>query len=221
MDDDVATEVKTSLLRHLWYLTQPVVVLGLFDPEVGLQERGNIAQILLQQQQPAQFVVRKTAFPTHIIQAGQSTLSSFVGPDSWLLFSLLGTDHAWLTLPPAQWSDNVHYAEMSTVIRDLAVVNDTAERCIKDIQDYANAANDGDHRGNIILVSASHRIKIPSFLKNEMEENLWSLYFSAENRYFCWTNNLLRYLMYGSVISSASEKHARQYNFHILSYFWV
>ena len=53
MDDDVATEVKTSLLRHLWYLTQPVVVLGLFDPEVGLQERGNIAQILLQQQQPA------------------------------------------------------------------------------------------------------------------------------------------------------------------------
>ena len=86
---------------------------------------------------------------------------------------------------------------MSAVIRDLAVVNDTAERCIKDIQDYANAANGGDHRGNIILVSASHGIKIPSFLKYEMEENLWSLYFSAENRYFCWTNNLLRYLMYG------------------------
>ena len=120
-------------------------------------------------------VVRKPAFPTHIIQAGQSTLSS-IGPDSWLLFSLLGTDHAWLTLPPAQWSDNVHYAEMSAVIRDLAVNNDTAEHCIKDIQDYANAANDGAHRGNLILVSASHRIKIPSF-KNEMEGNIWSLYF--------------------------------------------
>ena len=146
---------------------------------------------------------------------------SFVGPDSSLLFSLLATDHAWLTIPPAQWSDNGHYAEMSAVIRDLAVVNDTAERCIKDIQDYANAANDGDHRGNIILVSASHRIEIPSFLKNEIKENLWSLYFSAESHYFCWTNNLLIYLMYGSVISSASEKHARQYNFHILSYFWV
>ena len=61
---------------------------------------------------------------------------------------------------------------MAAVVRELPVVNDTAKRSIKDIQDYANAANDGDRRGNIIIVSASHRIKIPSFLKKEMEENL-------------------------------------------------
>ena len=30
----------------------------------------------------------------------------------------------------------------------------------------------------------------------------------------------MKYFMYGSVISSASENHTRQYNFHILSYSW-
>ena len=61
---------------------------------------------------------------------------------------------------------------MYNVVSDLSVVNDTAERSIKDIQDHADSANDRDQRQNIILVSQSHRIKIPNYLKNEMEEKL-------------------------------------------------
>jgi len=44
--------------------------------------------------------------------------------------------------------------------------------CIKDVTEYANVAMDGGYRGDIMLVSCSHRVKIPSFLKIEMEENL-------------------------------------------------
>jgi len=99
-------------------------------------------------------------------------LASFLGPRSWLAFSLLGNDDGWLDLPPAQWSGDGRYQEMASIMSDLAVVNDAADRGVKDIQDYANAARDGDQRGNIILVSGSHRIKMHSFLKNEMEENL-------------------------------------------------
>ena len=61
---------------------------------------------------------------------------------------------------------------MGAIIDDFVVVNDTAERCIKDIQDFANAARDGDYHGNNVLVSASHRLKFLSFLKNGMEEQI-------------------------------------------------
>ena len=61
---------------------------------------------------------------------------------------------------------------MSTILRDLAVANDAAEQCVRDIQEYANAASYGNQRGNIILESESHCVRIPIFLKNEMEENL-------------------------------------------------
>ena len=61
---------------------------------------------------------------------------------------------------------------MAEIIHSLSVVNDTAERCVKNVQDFANAARDGTHRERIILVANSHRVKIPSFTKNEMEENI-------------------------------------------------
>ena len=57
------------------------------------------------------------------------------------------------------------------IVNRIVVVNDAAERGIKDIQEYANAAGDSEDRGNIVLVSNSHRVKIPVFSKNEMEEN--------------------------------------------------
>ena len=47
-----------------------------------------------------------------------------------------------------------------------------AEHCVKAVQEFANAAWDGMYRGDIILVSSSHRMKIPTFSKNEMDENL-------------------------------------------------
>ena len=43
------------------------------------------------------------------------------------------------------------------VVRDLKVVNDLAERCIKDIQEYANLAKDSVHRDNILLFVSDHR----------------------------------------------------------------
>ena len=61
---------------------------------------------------------------------------------------------------------------MQAVIQHLQVVNDIAEHGVKDIQEYANVAQDGAYRERIILVSNSHRLKLPEFLKNEMEENL-------------------------------------------------
>ena len=46
---------------------------------------------------------------------------------------------------------------MSNFIRDLKVVNDLAERCVKDIQDYKNTANDAVHRDEILTVASDHR----------------------------------------------------------------
>ena len=89
-----------------------------------------------------------------------------------MAFELLGNDSAWLALDPMQWEADQRFLHMAEVIRSISVVNDTAERCVKAVQEFANSAQDGDYRGDIILVSNSHRFKIPSFSKNEMEENI-------------------------------------------------
>ena len=100
-----------------------------------------------------------------------TTRESLLEPRSRLIFEILNTEDGWLTLPPEQWTENEDYVSMAALVRQLSVVNDAAERSIKDSQDYDNVASDGAYRENILLVSGSHRAKLPDFLKNEMEEN--------------------------------------------------
>ena len=54
---------------------------------------------------------------------------------------------------------------MKEIVNSLSVVNGTAERGVKDIEDYTNVAKDGCHRHRIILVANSHRSRVPHFLK--------------------------------------------------------
>ena len=58
------------------------------------------------------------------------SLSSLVGPRTWLLFNLLQLDEAellWLTLPSNVWLDHLGFSS-------LGVVNDAGERAVKLIQ---------------------------------------------------------------------------------------
>ena len=171
-DRQIGDAVKTSIKRHQWYLSEQLVVFCLFDPDLSDNDKAAVGAALLACQQPNPFPTGKPQFPNNRLFRGAPTLASFVGPNSYLVFHLLGMDHGWLALPPPAWLADQRYQEMADVINSISVVNDTAERCVKNVQDFANAARDGAHRGRIILVANSHRVKIPTFTKNEMEENI-------------------------------------------------
>ena len=51
----------------------------------------------------------------------------------------MGVEGAWLRQDPDEWETNDDYLLMRDIVRDHAVRNDVAERCVKDIQDYANS----------------------------------------------------------------------------------
>ena len=154
-------------------MTQQLVIFGLFDRELDDEVRIAMATTLHATPRPAIFPLGKPEFPVNILLYGNNlTLEDFIGPNSWLLFDLLGCYGRWLALPLAQWEEDEEYKQMCSIVCNIPVVNDAAERGVKDVQDYANSANDGAYRGKIVVVANTHRVKIPQFLKNEMEENL-------------------------------------------------
>ena len=66
------------------------------------------------------------------------------------------------------------YVSMRETHSPLEVVNNTAERGVKDIQqEYANAARDNSQTERIILVSNSHNVKMREFQKSEMKYNIF------------------------------------------------
>lgn len=133
--------VQGSVLNHLWYLTQELVIFGLFDDALPQEERQAMAEKLLVSPRPDNFEPGKPHFPTNLM-TGSPTLDSFVGERSWLIFHKLEADGVWLGQSVAEWNKNNEYAKMKECIRDLKVVNDLAKRCIKDIQEYADLAKD-------------------------------------------------------------------------------
>ena len=55
------------------------------------------------------------------------------------------------------WLDNEDYTLMKDTIKDLKVVNDAAERCIKDITEYRDWAQDTQHPEDILIVVNDHK----------------------------------------------------------------
>ena len=99
-------------------------------------------------------------------------LDSFVGPRSWLLFDKLGAAGDWMSSEVGEWSNNDEYKMMLSVLKDLKVVNDLAERCIKDIQEYADLSKDSAHKDNILLVVSDHRGVFQDLRKQSLQQNL-------------------------------------------------
>lgn len=159
-----------SLKRHLWYLTEECVVLCLFDEEVPEADRQEVANQLLQHPEPANFDTGKPTFPgVNLLNA--NLLANFVGPRSWLLFGLTAVGHQWLNHPVAQWDADPDYTTLNNLVKNLEVVNDGAERAIKDVTEYANITHDGNLRDDYIVVANCHRDIFHS-LKRDALRNL-------------------------------------------------
>jgi hypothetical protein len=150
------TAVQESVTNHLWYLTQELVVFAFFDENVSFEERKSMANRLLLSPRPPAFAPGKPLFPVNLMIANPP-LDSFIGVRSWLLFEKLQADGAWLENEPEVWNYDTEYQRMKECVKDLKVVNDLAERCIKDIQEYADLANDSKYREDILLVVSDHR----------------------------------------------------------------
>ena len=66
-DTDIADEVKKSINRQLWYLTEECVVFSLFDDGVNDNEKIELCQSLLAIPRPATFSPRKPTFPVQTL----------------------------------------------------------------------------------------------------------------------------------------------------------
>ena len=144
---EVAERVLKSLTGHTWYLDQPWIATALLGNAVPEEEKEKIARTLADTPRPSVFppFCVTPNLPKHPCHKDDfwptdgtlPSLSSLVGPRTWLLIDLLkleGEDLAWLTLPPATWDMHPGFKTLSGFISSLEVVNDAGERGVKLIQ---------------------------------------------------------------------------------------
>lgn len=166
----LTTAAMESVKRHLWYLTQECVVFCLFDDELPEAERRQVADVLLQHPVPLQFATGKPVAPNNNLMTPNPLLSTFVGPRSWLLFERTHASSQWLQTPVADWPLSADFRLLQGLVEGLEVVNDGAERSIKDVTEYADITQDGLMRDDYIVVANSYRDVFHSLRRDALRQ---------------------------------------------------
>ena len=151
----IANAVIPSIHKHLWYLTEQLVVFALFNESLSNFTRGLMDKKLFSIPRPTSNQLGKPKFSAIEI-SGSTTpfLHDLIGPNSWLLFSLikLNNSQEWLQLPPEYWNLMSDYRTTRDFVKQLEVTNDCAERGIKLIGDYKDYTQDEEQRQYILQV---------------------------------------------------------------------
>ena len=163
----IAKSALRALNRHLWYLTQEMVVLALFDSNVPNKDRQDMADRLLllkPESLPTMPVNRfgkgygKPRFPS---LDADTSLADLLGHDSWFTVQMLKLDVSFLDLPVFEWEETESYSDGLKIIKNVKVLNDSAERAVKLTTDFIDKARSEDHFQNILQVVEKERKTTP------------------------------------------------------------
>jgi hypothetical protein len=113
-------------------LSEELVALALFDPEVSVTDKMEIVTALASDH-GANNQNRLQMDPKI---ASEKKLASFVTRNTNRLFTILELPTGFLHEDPATWDDNEQFVSAQTIITHLRVVNDFAERGVALMQEY-------------------------------------------------------------------------------------
>ena len=163
IDGDLSDTALNVLRRHLWYLTEEVVVFSLFSGKLFSDEKSRIAAKLLTFSVPDHIECGKPEFPDLL---EKTQLVDLIGPKSWFLFLKLKVGYEWLQKNVELWKDDPDFQTLENFVRTVKTTNDTAERAVKLITDYAQIlTKDENMRQWILQAVDENRKKFPEFKK--------------------------------------------------------
>ena len=167
-NDLVANTCLMSWFRHLWSLSEELVILCLADQTCPF--RDDVASALTacpvsQIFSPGKPKIERSLDEDWPEDGSLPNLAEFVGERSHLLFSLFQFSEAdmdWLKFPSSQWNMFTGYEKFLNIVQNLAVVNDAGERGVKAIQEVVGKTTKEALRQSMLLTTSEDRKKHPN-----------------------------------------------------------
>lgn len=150
------------MLRHLWYFSEHLVALALFDDRVSCETK--MAMTANFKKKPAEKILKRLDGKSFNYAM---PLEQYVSQRSLKIFDLLLMDgqeeaHNFLVKQPLLWPEDPVYVKFKEAVQRLKVVNDTAERGIALMTAYnGSLPHDEEQVQYLLQVVAAHRKAIP------------------------------------------------------------
>lgn len=171
IDQEISDVALKKFSRHLWYLSETNILLALFDSKVDFDMKDSIIAHLGVQSKFGD--KHRLKFELKNFENVDSLqLSDFVSSSSRRFFDLLDLDGDFFESRPARlWSQCSEYDQMAGIVSSLHVVNDIAERCIKQSQRFHTMTKDSQTFSNLQQIIFDYVKKRPSLNKQRFEPN--------------------------------------------------
>ena len=153
--------VFRKLIKHLWYLSEELIALLLFDPEVSLSQKRkmvNAMQANVVRNEPT-----KKCNLDLVNDVERLELHYFANSNTLRFFTILDIDFSFLKSDPGLWQESKSYNDALKVEKFLRITNDNAERGVALIGEY-NKLNtkDEDIKRYLLQAVQEHRKRFPS-----------------------------------------------------------
>lgn len=129
-DQQISDVALEAFARHLWYLSDELILLSLFSNKVPPEQKFDLCVLLIKHVgQRTQNSIKHTE---NIEDIPNLELSDFISPRSFFLLHLLDIDLNFLKKDPANWNQCKTYLIAQKKVSDLIVaVNDSSERALQ------------------------------------------------------------------------------------------
>ena len=163
VNEGVSSAALTAFKRHLWYLSEELVALSFFDPEVSVMTKKAMVQAL--SRPGSEDVPKRIVVDSVGINAKQ--LNDFVSENTCRFFQILNIPFGFLeNVEVEHWERSNEFQGAKMIAEYLRVVNDAAERGVKLIQDFNSSATKNEEQKQYLLqVIAEHRRAFPEAKK--------------------------------------------------------
>ena len=165
INKSVADAESGAMMRHLWHLSDQLVVLALFSPHVSAEEKRIMVVAMESREGEEDFPKRRVGIDMTTIQEMQ--LADFCTAGTMSFFETARIPRGFLQVAPAEWGGHPDYMHGKGFLQSISAVNDVAERGIKLVQDFnATLTRQEEQKQFLLQVVSEHRRKIP---KSRME----------------------------------------------------
>lgn len=124
----IADEVSNVFSLHLWYLSNRLIGLSFFDERIDIATRIKMVRALKKPADDSNDIKNVTLD----LNRKKIVLTDLINKNTMAFFKILsGNDTIpFLNKDPSTWKNDEFFNKMAAIVKDLAVVNDNAERAV-------------------------------------------------------------------------------------------
>ena len=165
----VGRAAREKLHNHLWYVSEELVALSLFDEAVSVPTKRAIVSAMIPEESDKSDGSADEDPPKRVTLQGPMIppLESFASRKSVRLLEYLEINSDFLDEDPDIWKDNTSFKESLKKVKNLPVINDVAKRWVKLIEDFnARHTTKEDQLQFLLTVVSQHRKMFPTTSKS-------------------------------------------------------